>query len=392
MARTRTVKKGSGRRGVLKPLKNNKKKEAKKTKLDKLLHSLYYDIDKASAFSGRENIYRAARQILPTLKREDVNDWFAKETTYTLHKPVRFKFPRNKTVVMAIDDQWQADLCDMRSLADYNDGRTFILTCIDCFSKHGWAEALIDKTGAEILAALKRIFKNGRKPKRLQTDKGSEFINSKVQRFLRDKNIDFFTTNSEMKASIVERYNRTLKGRMYKYFTAENTNRYIDALPSLVKGYNHSFHRSIKMKPINVDLHDQVAIRQNLYGTHKKLKKRHSAPKKYKYMIGDLVRISKARRVFRKGYLPSWTPEIFIIYDRVDFAQPFYYLRDYNGENLKGGFYAHELQLVREQEEYHIEKVIKTKVQAGKKLHLVKWKGWGEQFNSWIEPAQIRLL
>ena len=130
-----------------------------------------------------------------------------------MHKPIRHKFKRVRTVVAFIDSQWQADLCDMSNIKKENDGNTFLLTCIDCFSKYAWVEALKNKSGTEILAALQRIMKT-RQPIRLQTDKGTEFLNRRVQNMLKERNIDFFTTNSEMKASIVERFNRTLKSRM----------------------------------------------------------------------------------------------------------------------------------------------------------------------------------
>ena len=154
---------------------------------------------------------------------------------------------------MSICYQWQARFCDMTSKAEYNDGYTFILTCIDCFSKYAWAIPIMSKRGEEIVQAFKRILKmSGRKPKRLQTDKGKEFLNTKVQSFLRENGIQLFTTESDKKASIVERFNRTTKGRTYKYFTVNNTYRYEEVLRSLVGGYNNTYHRSIKMKPIAV--------------------------------------------------------------------------------------------------------------------------------------------
>ena len=191
---------------------------------------------------------------------------------------------------MGIDEQWQADLCDMTSRAKDNDGFTFLLTMIDCFSKFAWVEPLLNKSGAEILKALKRVLKrSGRAPRRLQTDKGSEFVNKQVQRFLKERNVEFFTTNSEMKAAIVERFNRTLKTKMWKYFTANSTNGYIDVLQSLVGGYNQSRHRSIGMRPADVRESDSFVIRQRLYGSSKQT----AASKRYKYGIGDVVRISK---------------------------------------------------------------------------------------------------
>ena len=101
----------------------------------------------------------------------------------------------------------------------------------------------MSKHGDEILRALKLIIKtSGRKPKRLQTDKSKVFLNSKVQSFLREHGIQLFTIESEKKASIVERFNRTVKGRTYKYFTVNNTYRYIVVLQSLVDGYNNTRH------------------------------------------------------------------------------------------------------------------------------------------------------
>ena len=353
--------------------------------VDKLLHKLYYDPKSSSAYTSVGNVYRVARKQDPTIKRRDVDQWFRGQLTATLHKPSRTSFARNQVIVMSIDDQWQADLCDMSSIAEVNDGYTFILTCIDCFSKYAWAIPLKSKHATEILRAFKEILgKSGRKPKRLQTDKGKEFLNQKVQSFLKQRKIQLFVSESEKKASIVERFNRTMKGRTYKYFTAKNTYRYVDVLQNLVDGYNSSYHRSIKMRPINVQKRHQVQIRQRLYGA-KNRTAQSQKPKKFKIMIGDLVRISKNRLTFAHGYHPNWTEEIFIVIDRKKFTNPLYYLRDFNGESIKGGFYEKEIQLVTEPEEYRIEKVLRTKRVNGKTLHLVKWKGFSDKFNSWVE-------
>ena len=351
-----------------------------------LLNTLFYDIEKPSAYTGKENVFRAAKRILTSIKRSDVERWFEEQLPYTLHKPTRVRYARNKTIVKSIDDQWQVDLCDMQSKSRYNDGSTFILTCIDCFSKFAWAETLKQKTADEIIKAMERIFASGRKPKHLQTDKGSEFTNKKVQAFLRKHNVHFFTTDSEQKASIVERFNRTLKTRMFKYFTHTNTYRYVDALPELVSGYNASYHRSIKMQPRRVRKIHQPIIRQRLYGdTQQAMRQK----KRYKYNVGDLVRISKQRLTFSKGYLPNWSEEIFVIRERRMQRVPIYYLRDFNDELVTGAFYEPELQRVREPSEYRVEKVLRSRTsRAGVKEYLVKWKGWDNSFNSWVRDIR----
>ena len=117
-----------------------------------------------------------------------------------------------------------------------------------------------------------------RKPKHLQTDKGTEFLNKDVQNFLKNNDVNIFTTNTEMKASIVERFNRTLKSRMYKYFTAENSHRYVDVLQDLVRGYNNSKHRSIGMKPTDVQKRHEHVLRMKLYPKKK-------VQKNYKYNV-----------------------------------------------------------------------------------------------------------
>jgi transposase InsO family protein len=249
------------------------------------------------------------------------------------------------------------------------------------------ARLFITLSGEQLdVMVIEKILKGGRKPKRLHTDKGTEFLNKKVQNFLNHHNIQLFTTQSDKKASIVERFNRAMKGRMYKYFTAKNTYRYLDVIQSLTDGYNNTYHRSIKMKPASVRKHHQTIIRQRLYGKLKlgrNYRREHN--KSYKYMIGDLVRITKHRSSFARGYLPNWTEEIFIIFNRKKFKEPFYYLRDFSGEDVAGGFYEKELQLVYDNEEYRVEKVLRRKRVNGKQLYLVQWKGWPTKFNSWIE-------
>ena len=138
-----------------------------------------------------------------------------------------------------IDHQFQADLVDVKSLKKYNSGYTFILTCFDVFSKFAWAIPLKDKTGRSLVEAFRNIFAQGRKPLRLQTDKGTEFRNNTFQSFLKSEKVDFFVTeNNDVKASIVERFNSTLKERLWRYFTRKIILRYAEVLPSLIRSYN----------------------------------------------------------------------------------------------------------------------------------------------------------
>ena len=161
---------------------------------------------------------------------------------------------------------------------------------------------------------------------------------------------------------------------MYKYFTANNTRRYIDVLQDIVDGCNNTVHSSIKMAPSKVHDSDQVHLCQLLY--------KKDLPKKYKYEVNSHVRISKARRAFKKGYLSNWTEEVFTIVAREKKIRPVYTLKDYNGEIIEGKFYEEELKQVDSPSEFRIEKVLKKKRQGNRTLYLVKWLGYGDTFNS----------
>ena len=188
---------------------------------------------------------------------------------------------------------------DISSLVRFNKGYKFLLTCIDVFK---------NKSGESLVNGFQSILDLGRSPEKPQTDKGTEFLNRNFQSLLEENSIHFFTTNSELKASVVERFNRTLKTRMGKYFTANNTCVYIHILQDIVQGYNNSYHRSIGRTPASVSLLNVGQVRRKLYG------KSWTKPRrKLKFKLDDQVRISKSPPTFKKGYLPSWAQEIFTV-------------------------------------------------------------------------------
>ena len=174
------------------------------------------------------------------------------ELSYTLHKPRRQRFPTLKVQAEGIDHQWVADLVEMQRLARYNRGVRYLLTVVHVLSKYAWVQPLKAKTGVAMVKAFETILKGKRKPIQLQTDRGKEFYNRPFQSFLKQHNIHHFSTDGDAKAANVERFNRTLKGRMFRYFTAANTIRFDKVLSSLVQGYNASYHRSIGMAPQDV--------------------------------------------------------------------------------------------------------------------------------------------
>jgi hypothetical protein len=188
---------------------------------------------------------------------------------------------------------------------------------------------------------MESIFSIGRLPKKIQSDDGKEFQNSYFKNYLKDKKISLYKVNSELKARVVERFNRTLKEKMWRYFTHNNTNRYIDVLDDFLKNYNNSYHTTIKCKPVEVNITNESSIWKKLYGVNTSLKT------KFKFNQGDRVLISKDKSLFSKGYERKWVREVFVIDQKILRDPPVYKLKDLNGELIEGVFYENNLQKIK---------------------------------------------
>lgn len=348
---------------------------------------VYYNPAHPGSLGGVDRLQRGVQdETGKKVKTDKVKDFLAEQDAYTLHKPARIHFTRNRVFVPRPLNQFQADLCDMRALAEHNDGFNYILTVIDVFSKRAYARALKKKTAGEVVRAFESVFRDGGIPKKLQTDSGKEFFNKSFEGLMKKHGIVHFATASDLKASVVERFNRTLKTRMWRYFTAKNTRRYIDVLQDLMKSYNHSFHQSIKMTPMQVTSESSAQVFQNLYGASSG-----GRPKAPKFKKGDLVRISKLRGVFDKKYEQSFTDEVFTVNECIPRVPPVYKLEDFDGEPIDGSFYEAELQKVKMSKDrpYHVEEILKRRTVGGEKQVLVRWKGWPQKFSSWVKRSDL---
>ena len=175
---------------------------------------------------------------------------------------------------------YQIDLADVSNLAAFNDGARYLLPCIDVFSKRAWAVPIRTKTGRDVANAFEKILINGT-PNMVHSDKGTEFLNSTFQSMLKRKVIKFYTSeNEDLKASVVERFNRTLKTKMYRYFCS--------VLP-LDDQADFWFMGSTGMTPAEVDVDNEHMVRKHLYPIKPK-------SHKWKYEVGDRVRIAMQKR------------------------------------------------------------------------------------------------
>lgn len=319
-----------------------------KAKIVNQLRRIYYDPTNIAGFSGARQLLKAFKDSKTHNKISENNilNWLDSQDTYTLHKPTRIHFKRRMYNVSGVDDVWEADLIDVRNISSFNNGYNYLLAVIDVLSKYAWIEPVSDKSCTTIRDAFKKILArgNGRIPHTLQTDRGKEFVGSPFQAFLQKNNISFrVVRNPDVKAAIVERFNRTIKEKIWRYFTYSRSKRYIDVLQAIVSAYNHTKHSATKFAPANVNNENAALAFENLvkrYG----VKIKNNKQKKPKYACGDLVRISSNKAVFAKGYKGGWSKEIFRIDTVSTYREPIVYiLCDLNGEKIDGIFYEEEL-------------------------------------------------
>jgi transposase InsO family protein len=293
-----------------------------------LLKHTYYDPRRG--FTGVNDLARKTG-----MPKSAVEEWLHSQDVYTLHKPIRHRFKTRRVIVSGIDDQWQADLVEMRNYKDR--GYNYILTVIDVFSKFAWAVPIKRKTGDEVASAFRELFKH-RNPRKLHTDKGLEFINRPTKELLKQHGVHWFATENETKAQVVERFNRTLKNRMWRYFTKAGSTEWVKVLPDLIHNYNTTRHRSIGMTPVKASMKENEAL------VYKRLFPSEDDKQRMpKFRVGDHVRITVKRGDFRKGYRPNFTREVFIVVKVLETAPTTYRITAMDGEVIEGSFYEQEM-------------------------------------------------
>lgn len=308
-----------------------------------LLHEIYTDVKNPASFSSPWKLYKAAKKRDSSITLNEVERFLEGQRSYTLHRHFNTRFRRRKVLARGIGYQFQADLIDYAPLKRDNGGTTFLLSVIDVFSRYAMLVPLKNKRGETVRDGLGRIFDHMGAPIKLQTDKGKEFYNTHVRDLLREKKVHHFSTEQDVKAQIVERFNRTVREIIKRYMTHVRSLRYIDVIPDFLTRYNNRPHSAIyPYSPASVTKRNEKTVHELQYGEYLRERKKH-----HKYSIGDHVRISQYRGTFRKSYRDkNFTEEIFIVADKLFTNPPMYRVKDLEGELIEGSFYESELQRV----------------------------------------------
>ena len=271
-----------------------------------------------------------------------------------LKKGVINKFERKKVIVNHIDEIHSCDLVDMTKYSRMNKGYKYIFTNIDIFSKYAWGFPIKTKKIQDIKPCFEKIFKE-RQAKFIWADREGSFFSREMLKFFEDHNVKIYHTYSNLKSVFIERFNRSLRELMMKEFVKNNNTIWYNILPNLIKTYNNRFHRTIKMKPIDVNKSNEKHIKMIYnYNITNKIPK---------FKINDLVRISlKRRQLFDKPSVNiKWSEELFKIHSIHKSNVITYKIKDMDDEIIKGIFYERELSKTKNTSgEYIIEKILKT--------------------------------
>lgn len=300
--------------------------------------------------------------------------------SYVMHKEKKKSSFRNPFFVYQLRDQIQIDLTDVSALSGSNNGVTFLLCGIDMFSKLAFCRGMISKSSDETLKALKKMLIFYKTlPKEILSDRGSEFKNDKVMTYLESLGIQQRFTNSTVKCGGVERFNKTIQGKIYRFLTENNTETFISKLDDLVHSYNSTKHRTIGFTPLQAETREyEEVVREKLvqfYFNRGKLSRRP------KFKLGDHVRISKANNRFQRSYQVTQKYEIYeIITVKDKLPIPMYELKSlYKGHSLIGGFYESEIIKIS-----CLRAVVLDRSADGSSI-LVEWSEDPEKVRSWID-------
>ena len=309
-----------------------------------------------------------------------------------LHKQSIHNFPRRRVVALSTYQILSMDLMDMIEIEKQNNGYKYIFSVIDVFSKFGWLVPLKDKKATTILEELKHIINDiDVKPEKLWSDKGSEFYNKDMTQFLKRNKITQYSTYGENKAVVVERFNRTIKNWIWRIFTSKHTRNWVIILDELQEFYNNRVHRSIKMKPVDaIKPQNKDTVFHNLYGEYYNELLNDDTIYKPKFKIGDLVRISRVKEIFEKGFHDNFSRAVYKVVKVLETQPITYNLTEFDNTPLDGGFYEQELQKTDKPDFYEIEKIIKDRKFKKKKQYFVKWLGWETKYNTWIDEAELK--
>ena len=346
-----------------------------------------YHSNKGFSFGGKHLVY----ENYPKVNEKEIDKTLSASDVYTKYK--QYSKPRKYSPIYVRNKRelFQCDLISFtqNDLPQENDGFKHLFTTIDVFSKMAWVYPIRDKRCETVLSCFKDILqKCGKKPQKVQTDRGTEFICKTFEKYFRDEMIFHYLSYSDRKCPVIERFNLTIQQLIYKLMEYKSTRRWIDCIDQAMNIYLNRKHSTIKMSPLEAEkLRNEKEVRRNLFGFFNKNSR--EKPQKQKFKVGDKVRVWKYHRTFKRGYDSNFTDEYFTIFKVLTNLPVIRYkLKDYNGDVIVGNYFQEELVLYTPTNFYKIN-IIDEKGSGKAKKLLVHWEGWPNTYNQWILASEV---
>ena len=364
--------------------------------IDNYLRGIYYTPKAPGSFSNSLKLWNAVKKDPERpngINLKIIKNWLKLQETHNLHITPKHHFPTEHTICDYLDEEWEIDLLDVSNLSNQNRGFKFIFVVVDIYSRFLWTRPLKSKKATETAEKFQDIIDTDKRICDLiLSDQGNEFRGSAFQEMLKKNGISHFLAYGPHHAAICERMNRTIKSRLYKYFSENATTRYVDILADLTYSINNTVHTTLQRTPASINTDNQNKVYEEVYLPM--VNKAAQQPLVFSFAIGDLVRISTLRTPFRKGYLETWTQEIFIVWNQIPSKPPRFRLKDLKQEIIKGSYYQEELQKVDlsdpEAVKYTIDKVLSYKKIKGIAYAKVHWYQIPSKFDSFVKKSELR--
>jgi hypothetical protein len=351
-----------------------------------MLKNKWVDKNRKIAFSGVSKIYQHYGGTIPINK---IKDELSHIRTYTRHKETKRIKDYNPFFVYDIDEMWQIDLMYLPDLAKFNNGMKYLVCVLDTFSRKMNIVTIKKKNSNTVTEAFDDIHeKFHNTPNKILADNGGEFKCQEFINYCHSFGINIIFTSNETKAAHVERAQRSFQNILYRMMEEKQTKTYLDLLPSVLNIYNGRVNRITGYSPNNA--YKQKNKKKVLENLEKYYKASVQKKRKPVLKVGDTVRIKLKRDTFHRGYNPYFSEEVFKVLEvKTNLPQPRYKLTDFNGGEVIGGtFYERELTKA-EHQDFKVEKILKERKIGKKKEYFVKWLGFTDQHNSWIDSKWL---
>lgn len=239
-----------------------------------------------------------------------------------------------------------------------------------------------------MVRAFEKLFKQlPAKPWRIFSDKGGEFESHVIKEWLAKNTVaKYYAQNPEIKASLAERMIQTLKHRLYKYFTYEKTLNWIGVIDDITRAVNNSINRNTGLKPSAVNFDNAQQLWKEMYGNAFEKK---STPT---LKVGDAVRVARERKVFDKGYMPTFSNIVYKIKKQYPGNPTTFQIANQKGRPLSGKWYKEELSKAAFEPDFKIRRVLKQRTRDGVKEYLIEWEDQPREAATWITEKDVLLL